>query len=63
MKEKGYSSLSIEQCEVIKLAVEGAPQEFRINEKCFHGMPPIHFHFSPLILDCNVNGTNRARSN
>src|SRR4030066_1093069 len=43
LKEKGYFSLSIEQCEVTKLAVEGAPREFRINEECFYGMPLIHF--------------------
>src|SRR4030066_146704 len=45
LKEKGYFSLSIEQCEVIKLTVEGAPREFRINEECFHGMPLIHLLF------------------
>jgi hypothetical protein len=28
----GCFSLSIEQYEVIKLAVEGAPREFRMNE-------------------------------
>jgi hypothetical protein len=39
LKEKGYFPLSIEQCDVTKLAVEGAPREFRINEECFHGMP------------------------
>ena len=43
--EKGYFPLSIEQCKVIKLAVEGAPREFRINEECFHGMPLIHLLF------------------
>src|SRR4030042_6182136 len=45
LKEKGYFSLSIEQCEDIKLTVEGAPREFRINEECFHGMPLIHLLF------------------
>src|SRR4030043_33840 len=45
LKENGYFSLSIEQCEVIKLAVEGAPREFRIHEECFHGMPLIHLLF------------------
>jgi len=28
-----YFPLSIEQCKVIKLAVEVAPREFRINEE------------------------------
>jgi hypothetical protein len=61
LKEKGYFSLSIEQCEITKLAVEGAPREFRINEECFHGMLPIHllflFHLSLDVQssDCNVN--------
>jgi len=30
LKEKRYLSLSIEQCEVTKPAVEGAPRKFRI---------------------------------
>src|SRR4030042_2686803 len=45
LKEKGYFSLSIEQCEVIKLAVEEAPREFRINDERFYGMPLIHLLF------------------
>jgi hypothetical protein len=49
MKEKGYSSLSVEQCEITKLTVEGPPREIRVNEECFHEMLPIHllflFHF------------------
>ncbi len=49
LKEKGYFPLSIKQCEVTKLAVEGAPREFRINEECFHGMPLI-------ILLSHING-------
>jgi len=31
-KEKGHFPVSIEQCETIKLAVEGTPHEFIINE-------------------------------
>src|SRR4030042_6417719 len=55
LKEKGYFSLSIEQCEVIKLTVEGAPREIRINEECFHGMPLIHL-LSLLHLQVALNG-------
>jgi hypothetical protein len=45
LKEKGYFPLSIEQCDVTKLAVEGVPREFRINAEYFHGMPLIHLLF------------------
>src|SRR4030043_115871 len=55
LKEKGYFSLSIEQCEGIKLAVKGATREFRTNEECFHGMPIIHLLFL-LHLQVALNG-------
>jgi len=52
LKEEGYFPLSPEQCDVTKLAVEGAPREFRINEECFRGRPVIHL---PLLFNLQVD--------
>jgi hypothetical protein len=52
LKEKRYFPLSLEHCDVTKLAVEGALREFRINEECFRGRPLIQL---PLLFNLQVD--------